>query len=127
MCGLIGRVYCLLGRHPWELWRISFLDKWRAHYLFRCRRLTCEAARAEPNYKLECQDADYSHSLLGSHYPRIAPSRLGPPAPAGSSRTRALVCAVARAQAEKAQPRGLRKLSRQAANPQPGPQPHGQA
>lgn len=31
------------------------LDGWRCHYLFRCRRPTCEAARAEANYKWSAQ------------------------------------------------------------------------
>jgi len=62
------------------------LDLWRCDYLFRCRRVGCEAERSEPNYRVESDRENRAHSFLDSRYRWIMPRNLGPPAPAGGRR-----------------------------------------
>jgi len=85
-----GKVRCLLRFHDWELWMVlgagRHLDLWRCDYLFRCRRVGCEAERSEPNYRVETDRENRTHSFLDSRYRWLMPRNLGPPASAGSHR-----------------------------------------
>jgi hypothetical protein len=86
----LGKARCWAGFHNWELWKVEALnewfDLWQTDYHFRCRRVGCLAKCTEPNYRLETDRENRTHSFLDRRCRWIPPRRLGPPAEAGSGR-----------------------------------------
>ena len=128
-----GKVRCLLRFHDWELWMVlgagRHLDLWRCDYLFRCRRVGCEAERSEPNYRVETDGENRTHSFLDSRYAWVTPRRLGPPAQNGSGPRfiSKLLGGTSAAAKASAQAPDIGGMSTEPAHPQPGAEPPGAA
>ena len=125
-----AKVRCRLGFHDWELWMVlgagRHLDLWRCDYLFRCRRVGCEAERSEPNYRVETDGENRTHSFLDSRYCWLMPRNLGPPASAGGRRdAHAGFPLGSPATQASAQAPDIGRLPTEPADPQPGAEPDG--